>query len=268
MGLRRQWICFPQGEVPMDKHGETQGRYIWRPSNKRIHEGPNVWWNTEWSWTVRQAVTEVSSYKLPGKPWDCGNMGRKIEELLKGFYQLKAQVSVKLHFLWSHLGYFPKNCGDASEEQGECFHQDICIMEECYQGWWDVDFFADYYWHLKQNMVEVPEKTFYAWIAPFVYFTDYYSTMWAFCEYISPKFSIICLIQQENSYNTVLYISSQSLYLKKLIWIEKNAYDFWIQHKNCLTISYYIFDLENIAGQCNKWMVIRRKSKWQLYNLS
>ena len=38
-----------------------------------------------------------------------------------------------------------------------------------------------------------------------------------------PKFSIICLIQQENKYshNTVLYISSKRLYLKKLIWREK-----------------------------------------------
>ena len=47
--------------------------------------------------------------------------------------------------------------------------------------------------------------------------------MWAFFEYISPKFNIICLIQQENkySYNTVLYISSKSLYLENLIWVEK-----------------------------------------------
>ena len=54
-----------------------------------------------------------------------------IEELLKSFTQLGAKKSVKLHFQLSRLNYFPKNCGDLSEEQGECFHQDICIMEEC-----------------------------------------------------------------------------------------------------------------------------------------
>ena len=62
----------PPTQVPMDKYGETQGRYIWWSSNKRIHEGPNVWWTTEQSWTVCVAVTEVSSYKLPGKSQECG----------------------------------------------------------------------------------------------------------------------------------------------------------------------------------------------------
>ena len=43
-------------------------------------------------------------------------------------------MSVKMHFLPSHLDYFPQNCGDLSEEQGERFHQDIRVMEERYQG--------------------------------------------------------------------------------------------------------------------------------------
>ena len=38
----------------------------------RAHDGPNVWWSTEWNWTIRLAITEVSSYKLPGKPPECG----------------------------------------------------------------------------------------------------------------------------------------------------------------------------------------------------
>ena len=49
----------------------------------------------------------------------------EIKEILKNFRQLGAQMSVILNFLWSHLDYFPKNC----EEQGERFHQDICIMK-------------------------------------------------------------------------------------------------------------------------------------------
>ena len=51
---------------------------------------------------------------------------------------------VKFHFLRSHLDYFPKNCEDLSEVQGEHIHQDIRIMEERYQGQWDVNFLADY----------------------------------------------------------------------------------------------------------------------------
>ena len=46
---------------------------------------------------------------------------KEIEELLKSLRQLGARMSIKLYFLRSHLDYFPKNCGDLSEEQGERF---------------------------------------------------------------------------------------------------------------------------------------------------
>ena len=62
-------------------------------------------------------------------------------------------MSVKMHFLWSHLDYFPQNCGDLSEEQGERFHQDIRVMQERYQGRWDVNFLARYCWCLKRDVV-------------------------------------------------------------------------------------------------------------------
>ena len=52
-------------------------------------------------------------------------------------------MSVKLNFLRSQLDYLPKNCGDFSKDQGGRFCQDICIMEERYQGRWDVNFLAD-----------------------------------------------------------------------------------------------------------------------------
>ena len=62
-------------------------------------------------------------------------------------------MSVKLHFLRSHLDYFLKNYGDSGEELGEHFHQDLLIMEERYQGRWDVNFLADYCWCLKRDTV-------------------------------------------------------------------------------------------------------------------
>ena len=61
-------------------------------------------------------------------------------------------MSIKMHFLSSHLDYFPDNCGDLSEEQGERFHQDIRVMEERYQGRWDVNMLADYCWCLKRDV--------------------------------------------------------------------------------------------------------------------
>ena len=53
---------------------------------------------------------------------------KKVTEIL-----LEVRISVKLHFLQSHFDYFPKNCGDSSEEQCECFYQDIRIMKKCCQ---------------------------------------------------------------------------------------------------------------------------------------
>ena len=78
---------------------------------------------------------------------------KEIEGLPKSFCQHGARMSVKLHFLCLHLDYFPKNCEDLSEEQGEHFHRDIHIMEECYQGRWDVIFITDYCWCLIRDTV-------------------------------------------------------------------------------------------------------------------
>lgn len=35
-----------------------------------------------------------------------------VDELMDSFQQLGARMSVKMHFLRSHLDYFPDNCGD------------------------------------------------------------------------------------------------------------------------------------------------------------
>ncbi|GBL79247.1 hypothetical protein AVEN_92469-1 [Araneus ventricosus] len=38
-----------------------------------------------------------------------------------------------------------------SEEQGERFHQDVRDIERRYQGRWDVNMLADYYWMLRRE---------------------------------------------------------------------------------------------------------------------
>ena len=69
-----------------------------------------------------------------------------VDVMLQNFQVLGPRMSIKLHYLFSHLDYFPGNLGDVSEEQGERFHQDIRTMEERYQGRWDVHMMADYCW--------------------------------------------------------------------------------------------------------------------------
>ena len=53
--------------------------------------------------------------------------------MLSKFQSLGAKMSIKIHYLFSHLDRFPENLGELSEEQGERFHQDIKVMEERYQ---------------------------------------------------------------------------------------------------------------------------------------
>ena len=60
-------------------------------------------------------------------------------------------MSIKGHFLNSHLDLFPENLGDVSNEQGERFPQDTKTMEERYQGRWHIKMMAGYCWNLKHD---------------------------------------------------------------------------------------------------------------------
>ena len=67
------------------------------------------------------------------------------------FRILGISMSIKVHFLNSHLNRFPENLGDVSDKQGERFHQGIKTMEERYQGRWDIEMMADFCWSLKRD---------------------------------------------------------------------------------------------------------------------
>lgn len=61
------------------------------------------------------------------------------------------KVSLKVHFLHSHINYFPKNVGTYSEEQDERFHQVVHDIERRYQGRLDVNMLAYYCWMLRRE---------------------------------------------------------------------------------------------------------------------
>ena len=83
-----------------------------------------------------------------------------VENMLACFQALGCRMSLKVHFLYAHLDYFPQNLGDMSEEHGERFHQVIKSMETRYQGRWDVSMMVDCCWCLKRGFVsnEVARK--------------------------------------------------------------------------------------------------------------
>ena len=59
---------------------------------------------------------------------------RIVVKLLSILEDMCANMSIKLHFLYSHLDCFPENLDNLSDEQGLQFHLDINEMEVRYQG--------------------------------------------------------------------------------------------------------------------------------------
>jgi hypothetical protein len=53
-------------------------------------------------------------------------------------------MSLKMHFLDSHLDFFPENLGVVSNKHREQFHQNISTMEKRYKDKWNPSMLAEY----------------------------------------------------------------------------------------------------------------------------
>ena len=78
--------------------------------------------------------------------------------MLENFKALGCSMSIQLHFLNSHLRYFPENLGVVSEEEGERFHEDIKEMEQRYQSRWNINMIEEYCWTLHREEVQAVHK--------------------------------------------------------------------------------------------------------------
>ena len=87
-----------------------------------------------------------------------GNYEDLVGNMLSAFRDLGCKMSIKVHFLFSHLDKFPDNLGAVSDEQGELFHQDLMAVEERYQGRWDRHMLADYCWSIKRDCPAIVYK--------------------------------------------------------------------------------------------------------------
>ena len=52
-----------------------------------------------------------------------------VNDVLEKFKRSNIQMSIKIHFLFSHLDRFPENLEAVNDEQGERLHQDIKVIE-------------------------------------------------------------------------------------------------------------------------------------------
>lgn len=71
-----------------------------------------------------------------------------VNNLLKNYKKAEVHMSLKIHFLDSHLDFFPENLGDVSDEHGERFHQQLKDIENRYSGLFDTAMMGDYVWSL------------------------------------------------------------------------------------------------------------------------
>ena len=62
------------------------------------------------------------------------NFRELVQDLKDSYEQLGCNMSLKMHFLFSHPYFFLLNCGDVSDKHGERFHQDILVVEHRYKG--------------------------------------------------------------------------------------------------------------------------------------
>ena len=98
------------------------------------------------AWLFFVAVVQNFLWKNKAQNYD-----ELVNKMLLTFRTPRYNMSIKLHFLSSHLDQFLKNLGDVSVEQSERFHQNLKIMEERYQGRWDTCMMADYCWIIKRD---------------------------------------------------------------------------------------------------------------------
>jgi len=67
-------------------------------------------------------------------------------------------MSLKIHFLDSHLDFFPDNLGAVSDEHGERFYKDISAFEKRYQGQRSTRMFSDSCWTIKRNVLDAKHR--------------------------------------------------------------------------------------------------------------
>jgi hypothetical protein len=79
------------------------------------------------------------------------NNYRDLVEELSSYQKMGCNISLKIHFLSSHLDYFPENCGSVSDKRGECFQQDFAAMEGRCKEKWSPSMLADYCWTLMRD---------------------------------------------------------------------------------------------------------------------
>lgn len=102
----------------MKDFDEKKGRVIWKRTHDKYLKTPENQINIFEHF--RNFLGIFFEVKHQSSEYEC-----VVEQMLRSFRFLGVRMSIKTHFLKSHFYYFPENCGNYRDEQGERFHQDI-----------------------------------------------------------------------------------------------------------------------------------------------
>jgi len=147
-GLGFQYVRneFPNVSGAKIKEGIFIGPQIRKlMQDKQFDEDPNEIERNAWLSFKRIRKDFLGNHKA-------GNYQDAVQDLLTSYKAMECNISLKIHFLESHLHFFPENLGEVSDEHGERFHQDIMAMEKRYQDKWTSSMLADYCWTLKRDV--------------------------------------------------------------------------------------------------------------------
>ena len=86
------------------------------------------------------------------------NYEELIKNLLQSYQKLGCNMALKIHFLYSHLDFFPENYGTVSDEHREHFHQDVSSMEKRNQAKWNCVMLANYCLTLSRDVLTMEYK--------------------------------------------------------------------------------------------------------------
>ena len=107
---------FPKISDAKLKEGTFVGPQIRKPLNNNPQELP------AWKSFVYAVKGFLGNHKTE-------NYCQLIDTLLRNYKTMDCCMSLKIHFLHSHLDFFPDNLWAVCDEQGERFHQDIATMK-------------------------------------------------------------------------------------------------------------------------------------------
>lgn len=86
------------------------------------------------------------------------NYEKVVSEFLTAYGKMGCRMSIKVHFLHSHLDFFPANLGQFSDEQGERFHQEMLVIEKRFEGKSGIRMMANFCWSLQRDTSDLTYK--------------------------------------------------------------------------------------------------------------